>query len=90
MACSIHAEQRTSPSPFSAHHSARVVRRISPRTRKSNGTGFSNDRDLFTSCDSWYRRHEPGIMNFWEGRGYADWVVNTTGWATSDCDVDAI
>lgn len=42
----------TSPTPFSEHHSPKVPRRISPRTRKSNGTGFGKDRALFTSCES--------------------------------------
>lgn len=42
----------TSPNPFSWHHSARVPRRISPLTRKSNGIGVDKDRALFMSCES--------------------------------------
>ena len=59
----------TSPTPFSAHHSANVPRSISPRTRNSNGMGLGSDSALFTSCESWYRFHDVGMRNFWDGSG---------------------
>ena len=72
----------TSPTPFSAHHSLRLVLKISPLTRKSNGTGLSSDKALLTSWESWYRFHVVGIIYFWVGSGYWLWVVRNTG-----CDV---
>ena len=62
--------QHTSPIPFSAHHSPREVLRISPRTRKSKGTGLERDKALLTSWDRWYRFQDDGIMNFCAGSEY--------------------
>ena len=81
---------RTSATPFSAHHSCKVTRRISPFRRKSKGTGFGSDRALLMSCESWYRLHVTGIMNFCEGRGYCVSVEKSTGIEASPLDTDDI
>lgn len=41
--------------------------------------GCNKERALFTSCESWYRFHDAGIMNFWDGRGYGVCVEKNTG-----------
>lgn len=43
------------------------------------------------SCESWYRFHVDGIMNFCAGRGYAVFVVNTTGMeGTGTSEIEAM
>ena len=81
---------RTSPVPFSIHHSPKLPRSISPWTKKSKGIGLDSDKALLISCESWYRFHVDGIMNFCDGSGYCVWVVNRTGCEGPPFDVEAM
>ena len=69
----------TSPTPRSAHHSASVPCKSSPRTRKSNGTGCGRFRTRLISWLSWNRRQPVGSMYCCEGIAYSVRVVKTTG-----------
>jgi len=71
--------QHTSPTPRSAHHSASVPCKSSPRTRKSKGTGCGRFRTRLISWLSWNRRQPVGSMYCCEGIAYSVRVVKTTG-----------